>query len=102
MSAKRSAQEAIYRRLKTQFLKENPVCQVCDKAKSVDVHHRRRRGKFLNDTETWTASCRNCHRGVEENPEWSRERGLIVYDWEDWTEKQEAYKSWQESKLKHA
>lgn len=49
-------------------------CEVCH-GDATEVHHSRGRGKMLLIVEWWVAVCRNCHRRIEENPEWAYENG---------------------------
>lgn len=42
---------------------------------SVDVHHKRGRGKYLLDESTWLPVCRGCHNKIETHPNWAKENG---------------------------
>ena len=52
-------------------------CEVCDNP-ATDIHHKARRGKNLNNTETWMAVCRPCHMKIETHGKWAREQGYIL------------------------
>lgn len=79
VSDKRQAQLREYTKLRRNFLKACPVCEVCQKGKSWDIHHKAGRiGKRLLDQFYWLAVCRTCHDLIHSNPAWAREQGFIV------------------------
>lgn len=46
--------------------------------RSSQIHHMRRRGKYLLDESTWRASCGGeCHRWVETHANQARDLGLL-------------------------
>lgn len=51
------------------------LSQCTDKA--TQVHHKMRRGKFLNDESTWMPICASCHRWIETHANIARECGLL-------------------------
>lgn len=67
-----------YLPLRKKFLEDNPVCQRCWKAPSVDMHHKQGRGEYLLATWTWAALCRICHTWTEEHPREATDEGLKV------------------------
>ena len=67
-----------YSTLRRSFLAELPLCEVCARAKSTDVHHRKGRGKFYLDVESWLAVCRSCHDRIHSSPIWAREQGYLL------------------------
>lgn len=68
VSVKRSAQLKEYYRLRLKFLKAHPICWVCKKGKSKDIHHSRgRAGALLNMTEHWIPVCRKDHNLIHFN-----------------------------------
>ena len=73
-----SAQLTIYNKLRKTFLEKYPLCQAslhnCN-LKSTDVHHKKGRGKYLNDPTTWLSVCRSCHNWIEEHPVEATEMG---------------------------
>ncbi len=77
---KRKLQNEKYFELRDVFLKENPMCGCgrdgCRK-KSQDVHHSRKRGKYLLDISTWIAVNRLCHIWIHGNPVEAKNLGLI-------------------------
>lgn len=78
ISDKRKAEHKTYMALRAVFLAKSHECQVCQKAKAKDVHHKKGRhsGNYLN-TETWLAVCRPCHRWIHDNPAKAREQGFL-------------------------
>lgn len=43
---------------------------------ALEVHHKRGRGPYLNDTSTFVGVCSKCHAYIEANPRWAKEVGL--------------------------
>ena len=78
ISKTRSVALKIYSKLRENFLQELPICEVCGKAKSTDVHHRKGRGKFYLDVESWLSTCRSCHDRIHTSPIWARENGYLL------------------------
>lgn len=89
VSKKQSEKLKIYYGLREDYLRKHPRCEVsfpldfplhempnCQN-KPDQIHHTRGRGKFLNETITWMAICRNCHRWLHDNPSLARELGFI-------------------------
>lgn len=68
----------IYSKLRLLFLAELPICEVCSKSKSTDVHHKKGRGKFYLDVDSWLSTCRTCHDRIHASPIWSREKGYLL------------------------
>jgi hypothetical protein len=85
-SAKRVKEEKEYSRLRKEFLKANPICQVCREKEGVgmwmlatQVHHRgRRTGKWLLATKFWLGTCAHHHRQIEGEGEWARQNGYLL------------------------
>lgn len=56
-----------YAQLRQEFLLAHPRCEVLQPhggicgAQATECHHRRGRGRFLLDTETFLAVCKTCH-----------------------------------------
>jgi len=78
VSKKRQADLKEYSRKRLNFLATLPLCEVCGKEKSKDVHHRKGRGKYYLDEDTWLATCRSCHDRIHKNPIWARENGFLL------------------------
>lgn len=78
-SKKRIAQEKEYSKIRVSFLKENPICQVCGKKNSTEVHHtNERHNERLLNVEYFLAVDRDCHMHIHENPKWATEKGYLV------------------------
>ena len=84
MSKKRSAQLKLYKGLREDYLKEHPMCAVCDTKASQDVHHKAGRGPNMLEVDTWLAVCRQCHDDIHfgsmrgKGPKWARENGYLI------------------------
>ena len=69
--------------MRKNFLATRPLCEVCTKVKmdrrnqSTDVHHKKGRGKYYLDEDTWLATCRQCHDEIHKNPIWARKMGYL-------------------------
>lgn len=74
VSAKRKAQEIIYKVERKKFLKDRVFCQVKRPeclGKASEVHHTfdgADRDKYFLDKTTWLGVCRNCHRWIHDFP----------------------------------
>jgi hypothetical protein len=54
-----------YYELRQDFLTEYPVCQICAKERSTEIHHTRgRNGWRLLSIPTWLALCHWCHSKI--------------------------------------
>ena len=84
MSKKRAAENAIYLKRRTAFLKARPYCEACRNLnidiseKSSEVHHVFGRGKYFLDVMTWLAVCRPCHNWIHSHPAEARKLGLLA------------------------
>lgn len=79
-SKKHSAALATYRKLRVAFLTERCRCEAqvaCEGSPATEVHHTAKRGKNLNNVETWLPVCRPCHDWIEDNKSKARELGLL-------------------------
>ena len=76
---------AEYLKVRDEFLKAHPFCQVCPETHaSEQVHHRRGRvGMLLTYTPEFVATCFEGHQWIDANREKARELGLLakVGDW---------------------
>lgn len=78
VSDKRRQQLRLYSRDRKAFLAGKPICEICHRGCSFDVHHRRGRyGLSLLDQEDWLAICRSCHDEIHRNPRRARTLGYI-------------------------
>lgn len=88
VSKKRSAQLREYAKKRKAFLEKRDFCDLCvikhagDEHpinRATEVHHRaKRRQDMLNDERFWMALCRPCHRYLEDNKGWARERAYLL------------------------
>lgn len=78
-SDKLKADLKIYEVLRKDYLIDHPKCEAelkgC-KVKAEEIHHKKGRGKNLNNVETFLSVCRNCHHKIEMNPTMAKEFGL--------------------------
>ena len=81
VSKKLEQQQKEYSKLRKTWLTNHPMCQAkiynCT-LKSTDVHHKKGRGKYLLDTNTWLSVCRSCHTWIELNPKDSKDLGFSI------------------------
>ena len=77
ISEKRMKEGKEYSKKRSQFLTELPMCEVCLRANSTDVHHIAGRGKNYLNKETWLSTCRSCHDKIHREPIWAREKGYL-------------------------
>lgn len=68
----------IYEVLSKGYLLDHPICECCGRRWSVDIHHKKGRGIFLNVVEFFLAVCRECHDYIEEHPKWARAKGYSL------------------------
>lgn len=78
VSKKRQAEQKEYSKRRLNFLAMLPSCEVCAKSKSTDIHHKKGRGKYYLDEDSWLAVCRPCHDRIHSNPIWARENNYII------------------------
>lgn len=79
VSKKRRKQNTLYAVLRREYLSANPVCEVCQKTKATDIHHKAgRAGRYLNENTLWAAVCRSCHEHIHRHPMLARKAGWIV------------------------
>ena len=78
VSKRRRAEMKDYSAKREKLLTASPVCEVCKRADSTDVHHKKGRGRYYLRVDTWLAVCRTCHGRIHEYPQWARREGLIL------------------------
>ena len=104
VSPNRIKKNKIYSALRKKFLEEHPFCQlwICQNypsvelgsiaavekvawadferraPRSVDIHHRKGRGKHFLDVSTWMAVSREGHDFIHKNPKESYEKGWML------------------------
>ena len=80
VSSKRRRQLSEYAKVRSAYLKLNPVCVCCATHPSTEIHHRKGRWKErLNDSIWFAALCRNCHDYIHANAEWAYEKGWLIH-----------------------
>lgn len=78
VSSKRREANKKYAKLRLEYLSIRPICFVCKKAKSTDIHHiHGRTGTNFLDMDTWLPTCRKCHDQIHKEPRWARENGYL-------------------------
>ncbi len=66
-----------YRVLREEYLKAHPVCEVCNSRPATEIHHKKKRhGENLFNH--FLAVDRECHRQIEENPQWAYKKGYSI------------------------
>jgi len=79
VSDKRAQLNKAYTALRKVYIKQHPFCEamvICDGLPTSDIHHKKGRGQYFLDDSTFLATCRNCHRWIEENVERAKELGF--------------------------
>ena len=62
------------------YLDEHPMCEMPGCGYHADeIHHKMGRGIHIDNPEHFMAICRSCHRRVEDNKSWAREKQYILY-----------------------
>ena len=78
--SKKHARELVtYRALRLAYLEEHPVCEMpaCHQH-ATTIHHKKKRGKYLNRVDFFMGLCMIHHQVVENNKAWSRAEGYIL------------------------
>lgn len=78
VSIKKAADLKEYYALRSRFLANVDLCEVCHTDRPVEIHHRRGRvGPLLTDLRHLLATCHRCHQWLHENIEEARTLGYI-------------------------
>lgn len=78
-SDRRKKDDVEYEKLKREFFRAHPQCEVMGcRERADDVHHMARRGQFFLRVDTWLSTCRMCHTRIECNPEWAKAAGYLL------------------------
>lgn len=57
-----------YKPLRLDYLSLHPICELCNKAKSTDIHHICGKiGELYLDTRYWLGICRQCHSTIHDS-----------------------------------
>lgn len=79
VSKKMAKANNAYSKLRKIFLNNHSICHAkifkCS-LHATEVHHKKGRGKYHLDTNTWLPVCRNCHTWIENNPSDAVELGF--------------------------
>lgn len=67
-----------YRRLRAAYMADHSVCESCGTQPATDLHHKAGRGANLCRTETFMATCRQCHNAIHSNPSIARIKGHLI------------------------
>tara|TARA_R100000479_G_C6341500_1_gene185507 strand:- start:146 stop:553 length:408 start_codon:yes stop_codon:yes gene_type:complete len=77
-SKKMQAIDQAYSKIRKKFMLNKPVCEAglpgCT-VEATDVHHKKGRGQYHLDVNTWLSVCRSCHTWIEEHPKEAIELG---------------------------
>ena len=76
---KQAAHHAFYNYTKPAWLRSHPSCEVCGSYEGVTIHHKMRRGKYLNDSNFFMTVCIVCHEWIESHKRQARDKGWILY-----------------------
>jgi hypothetical protein len=76
-SEKRALDEKAYNTLVKVWL-VGKICPECGKP-ATEVHHKKGRiGKLLTDVRWWLGVTSDCHKKIELNPDWAKEKGYSL------------------------
>lgn len=78
-SKTRAGQYKRYLKIRREYLVEHPLCEVCRREPSNQIHHKGgRNGPKLLITELWLAICSKCHTKIHNEGAWARTQGLLL------------------------
>lgn len=78
VSKKRARQLREYAKKRKLFLEQNPYCKVCG-APADQIHHKKgRENELLLNEDFWLPVDFKCHRKIEDNPQWAKEKGYSI------------------------
>ena|ERR1700748_1954759 len=84
ISDRKEKLDALYSIVRANYLKHHPVCEasipgICSGRPSDQIHHSAGKvGDLYLDDRYFKAVEGNCHRYIEEHPEWAKENGFSV------------------------
>lgn len=76
VSDKKKKELVLYRKLRDEYMKKNPVCEWCRAKLSSDLHHKKPRAYYLCDVSVFSALCRECHDRCEKDDAAARKAGF--------------------------
>lgn len=77
ISAKKAKELVKYRKLRDEYMRANPVCEVCGSRKNLTLHHKKSRQFFLCDVSVFMVACFTCHEKIHREHKWAEENGYI-------------------------
>lgn len=71
----------MYSKVRKEYLASHETCEAslagCTHT-ATDIHHKKGRGIYLNDSSTFLAVCRNCHNYIELHPDFAKQKGYSL------------------------
>ncbi len=67
-----------YGKVRRLYLADNPWCEVCFTTQATEIHHMKKRGRYLLAVDTFLAVCRTCHNMIESSPSWAFGNGYSI------------------------
>lgn len=78
LSKKHASNLREYKKIRDNFMIENPNCERCGN-EATDVHHKKGKiGNDLIDVRYFLSVCRSCHYWIECNPKEAKELGFSL------------------------
>lgn len=77
VSAKLAKRLYEYRKLRDQYMADNPSCEACGSVAN-DLHHKKPRASHLCDTSIFMSVCRSCHNRIHSDDAWARSKGYLL------------------------
>ncbi len=79
VSTKRKDQNAQYEKLRAEYLKAHPICEVCGGEAATEVHHKKgRTNDLLCEVQYFLAVDRDCHRHLTEDSAFAIAQGYSI------------------------
>lgn len=80
VSASRAKENAVYERLRKEYLEAYPVCEVVEcHRKSSQIHHMQgRTNELLCDVNNFLAVCDVCHQRITVDSKWALDNGYSI------------------------
>ena len=76
-SESRKERNKKYKILRDEYLLSHPLCEVCNQRKADQIHHRKGRDGD-NLFSHFLATCSECHRYIEDNPQFAKENNYSI------------------------
>jgi len=76
-SESRKERNKKYKILRDEYLLSHPLCEVCNQRKATSIHHKRGRDGD-NLFSYFLSVCTNCHRYIEDNPQFAKENNYSM------------------------